>query len=98
MTSDCFLAENQLLADGYLKAPASRWDQRKCLDAIWIRPQQFLRQTDGEWRVVSQYAIFDTYGVSVHECSPVVVLAGDESRPGNGEPATWVGRLLYAVE
>ena len=43
-----------------LKCAAARGNERKRLDAF-AEFENFGRQTDGLWRVVSNYAVFDRY-------------------------------------
>ena len=53
------LGVDQLITDGYLKAPTARREERDLGDLMFVSPEQIDRQTDGTLGVVSDCAILD---------------------------------------
>lgn len=52
------LRVDQFPTDGQFKASATLRDQRQILDALLVLGQEFGRQTDSLWLVVSHRAVF----------------------------------------
>ena len=90
------LAIDQIIANDYFETPAPGGDQRQCFDSGRESLQQLFRQTDGAGRVVSHHAVFDADRVLIQETPPLrnagVRMDGSPAL----EPATVIGRLLYA--
>ena len=54
-----FLRIDQIAIHLYLKSAATRGYHLQFIDYVLVVGQQFVRQTDGSWLVVSSYAILD---------------------------------------
>lgn len=61
MASDGLFAKDQIVIDDNFKTSLAGGDQLDGLDDVGVVLEQFVRQTDGAWRVVSLHAVFDAH-------------------------------------
>lgn len=66
MASGGFLAVDQLVVNHYLEPAPAGGKQEYALDHRGVEVQQFFRQTDGAWGVVSHHAEFDADLILLH--------------------------------
>ena len=64
------LAVNQIAINDDLECTTPRGNERQIFDGLRVVVEQFFRQTDGAWGVVSSRAVFDTDLEFVHELPP----------------------------
>ena len=66
MTTGGLFAINQVVIHDHFEFATAGWQHGQGFDVKSELVQQFVRQTDGAWCVVSLYAIFDTDRMLLH--------------------------------